>query len=159
MSLSTKGMSGGNWSTGDQAAFASAPPQRGQPLPPPIPSSAPSYQSNSSAGGDVQMLMDQVRQLQQKVTELSSSKGTTKAGQFEAEQPQFNNQSILLVSNLPPSLATCDALFFMFDRFVVLVIFMFFKHKVFFLRFFPSAILYMSEMIISFKKVRICRAR
>ena len=65
------------------------------------------------------MLMNQVRQLQEKVTELSNTSGggaSSHAGPFEAEQPL--NQSILLVSNLPPSLATCDALFFMFDRFV-----------------------------------------
>ena len=67
------------------------------------------------------MLMDQVRQLQQKVTELSKFNpegglASSQDSSFEAEQPQFVN--ILLVSNLPPSLATCDALFFMFDRFV-----------------------------------------
>ena len=107
-----QGSSSGNWSGSGQANSS-----RGQRLPPPIPSS---FSSNQSSNNDVQMLMDQVRQLQQKVTELSSnaSGGSNSHGPFEAEQPQFNNQSILLVSNLPPSLATCDALFFMFDRFV-----------------------------------------
>jgi len=98
----------GNWSSSGPSGPAAS---RGQRFPPPIPS------SNQNSGNDVQMLMDQVRQLQQKVTELSNTSGgaSSHAGPFEAEQPL--NQSILLVSNLPPSLATCDALFFMFDRF------------------------------------------
>lgn len=107
--MSHKGASSiGNWSSSGPSGPATS---RGQRFPPPIPSS---NQSN-----DVQMLMNQVRQLQEKVTELSNTSGggaSSHAGPFEAEQPL--NQSILLVSNLPPSLATCDALFFMFDRFV-----------------------------------------
>ena len=110
LKVSHKGASSvGNWSSSGPSGPA---PSRGQRFPPPIPS------SNQNSGNDVQMLMDQVRQLQQKVTELSNTSGgaSSHAGPFEAEQPL--NQSILLVSNLPPSLATCDALFFMFDRFV-----------------------------------------
>ena len=109
LKVSHKGASSiGNWSSSGPSGPATS---RGQRFPPPIPSS---NQSN-----DVQMLMNQVRQLQEKVTELSNTSGggaSSHAGPFEAEQPL--NQSILLVSNLPPSLATCDALFFMFDRFV-----------------------------------------
>ena len=107
----------GNWSASGPTGPAA--PSRGQRFPPPIPSSNQS--SSSGSGNDVQMLMDQVRQLQQKVTELSKFNpdgglASSQDSSFEAEQPQFVN--ILLVSNLPPSLATCDALFFMFDRFV-----------------------------------------
>ena len=75
------------------------------------------------------MLMDQVRQLQQQVSELSSQKpnnaqqsqhsgpGPTSGfgGPTSGYAEQFPPR-ILLVSNIPNSVASCDALFFMFDR-------------------------------------------
>ena len=63
--------------------------------------------------------MDQVRSLQQKVLELSEQSGsTTGSGPKNDCQTaqEINDGRILLVSNLPPTLATCDAVFFMFDR-------------------------------------------
>ena len=63
----------------------------------------------SSQQPDVQLLMDQVRHLQEKVGELSQN-------QSGPAQNLDENNRILLVSNLPPTLATCDAIFFMFDR-------------------------------------------
>ena len=65
----------------------------------------------SSQQPDVQLLMDQVRHLQDKVNELSQSGSSSQPSQNLDE-----NNRILLVSNLPPTLATCDAIFFMFDR-------------------------------------------
>ena len=64
------------------------------------------------------MLMDQVRQLQQQVSNMSqqgNNSGQNSGGNFE-QFPQPNEQRILLVSNVPNSVASCDALFFMFER-------------------------------------------
>lgn len=77
--------------------------------------------SNSSNNPDVSMLMDQVRQLQQQVSNMSqqgNNSGQNSGGNFE-QFPQPNEQRILLVSNVPNSVASCDALFFMFERFGV----------------------------------------
>merc|ERR1719418_120088 len=66
------------------------------------------------------MLMDQVRQLQQQVSTMSqqgNNSGQNSGGNFDQFQP--NEQRILLVSNVPNSVASCDALFFMFERFGV----------------------------------------
>ena len=63
----------------------------------------------SSQQPDVQLLMDQVRHLQEKVGELSQN-------QSGPAQNLDENNRILLVSNLPPTLATYDAIFLMFDR-------------------------------------------
>ena len=68
------------------------------------------------------MLMDQVRQLQQQVQTMSQgnthsgghSSGGHGQGPFDQFQP--NEQRILLVSNIPNSVASVDALFFMFER-------------------------------------------
>ena len=64
--------------------------------------------------------MDQVRSLQQKVLELSEQSGSTSGNSGPKSDCQtaqeINDGRILLVSNLPPTLATCDAVFFMFDR-------------------------------------------
>jgi len=78
-------------------------------------SSSSNQGSNSS---EVQMLMDQVRQLQQQVQGMSQSNNSGNSGaNFDQFQP--NDQRILLVSNVPNSVASCDALFFMFERFGV----------------------------------------
>ena len=72
---------------------------------------------------EVQMLMNQVRKLQEKVQELSqgsNATGTSASGDFGQFQP--SDQRILLVSNIPNSVASCDALFFMFDRWSFLLI-------------------------------------
>lgn len=115
--LSLSGSSG-PWSSG---RGPQPPPQRGHPgwssqssgaAPP------QAAQNNSAASSsEVQMLMNQVRQLQQKVQEMSQQGGDDSgngAGNYDAFQP--NETRILLVSNLPQSLATCDAIYFMFER-------------------------------------------
>ena len=66
------------------------------------------------------MLMDQVRQLQQKVSQMSQGGSNTGTGSNTGADgsdfaPPFQPR-ILLVSNIPNSVASCDALFFMFDR-------------------------------------------
>ena len=73
--------------------------------------------NNSNSPNEVSMLMDQVRQLQQQVTTMSqqgNNSGQNSGGNFDQFQP--NEQRILLVSNVPNSVASCDALFFMFER-------------------------------------------
>ena len=67
----------------------------------------------SSQQPDVQLLMEQVRHLQEKVGELSQNQSGSAS---QSAQNSDENTRILLVSNLPPTLATCDAIFFMFDR-------------------------------------------
>jgi len=81
-------------------------------------------QGSGQGGGsssEVHMLMDQVRQLQQQVQTMSGSQGggQNSGGQGPFDQFQPNEQRILLVSNVPNSVASCDALFFMFERFGV----------------------------------------
>merc|ERR1711934_1142285 len=62
--------------------------------------------------------MDQVRQLQQQDSTMQgNNSGQNSGGNFDQFQP--NEQRILLVSNVPNSVASCDALFFMFERFGV----------------------------------------
>jgi len=76
----------------------------------------------ASSGSEVHMLMDQVRQLQQQVQTMSqqgNNSGGQNSGQSPFDQYQPNDQRILLVSNVPNSVASCDALFFMFERFGV----------------------------------------
>jgi len=76
----------------------------------------------ASSGSEVHMLMDQVRQLQQQVQTMSqqgNNSGGLNSGQSPFDQYQPNDQRILLVSNVPNSVASCDALFFMFERFGV----------------------------------------
>merc|ERR1712212_622213 len=64
--------------------------------------------------------MDQVRQLQQQVQTMSQQgNGRQNSGQSPFDQYQPNDQRILLASNVPNSVASCDALFFMFERFGV----------------------------------------
>ena len=72
--------------------------------------------SNAVSQPQVEMLMDQVRSLQQKVLELSESSTASGAKTDCQTAQEINDGRILLVSNLPPTLATCDAVFFMFDR-------------------------------------------
>ena len=109
--------------------------------------------SDSSGGGgsnpEMQMLMSQVRQLQQKVIELTNNTRSNNDDRYN-DEPMYpmsgrnfdgGNQSlssssmsgasnkqktpivpngqrkILLVSNLPPTLASCDSVYFMFERF------------------------------------------
>ena len=65
------------------------------------------------------MLMDQVRQLQQQVQTMSqgnNSGSQNSGGPGPYDQYQPNQARILLVSNVPNSVASCDALFFMFER-------------------------------------------
>jgi len=75
-----------------------------------------SESSNVSQPG-VQMLMDQVRHLQKKVLDLSHQSHQSQSDVLSSEPYSNNEHRILLVSNLPPTLATCDAVYFMFDRF------------------------------------------
>ena len=72
--------------------------------------------NNSNSSNEVSMLMDQVRQLQQQVSTMqgNNSGQNSAGGNFDQFQP--NEQRILLVSNVPNSVASCDALFFMFER-------------------------------------------
>ena len=71
--------------------------------------------NNSNSSNEVSMLMDQVRQLQQQVSTMQgNNSGQNSGGNFDQFQP--NEQRILLVSNVPNSVASCDALFFMFER-------------------------------------------
>jgi len=100
----------------------------------PRPQGPPGWSTGANSGGggpgggssnEVHMLMDQVRQLQQQVQTMSQgnthsgshSSGGHGQGPFDQFQP--NEQRILLVSNIPNSVASVDALFFMFERFGV----------------------------------------
>ena len=72
-------------------------------------------ESSNVSQPEVQMLMDQVRHLQKKVLDLSHQSHQNQSDLLSSE-PYSNEHRILLVSNLPPTLATCDAVYFMFDR-------------------------------------------
>jgi len=116
----------------------------------------------STSNPEMQILMSQVRQLQQKVIELTNSRPSmnderpgawppgdepmssggysgnhpsnhpgnhpgnhpsnhsgnqTAGGKPKTPLPANGQRRILLVSNLPPTLATCDSVYFMFERF------------------------------------------
>lgn len=88
------------------------------PRPPGPPATSSSWSSHASSNvqPDVQMLMDQVRQLQQQVQDLNQAKNGSSGAGSGYDQYQPTEQRILLVSNVPNSLSSCDALFFMFDR-------------------------------------------
>jgi len=76
----------------------------------------------AGSSSEVHMLMDQVRQLQQQVQTMSqgnNSGSQNSGGPGPYDQYQPNQARILLVSNVPNSVASCDALFFMFERFGV----------------------------------------
>ena len=64
---------------------------------------------------EVNMLMDQVRQLQQQVQTMSQGNNSRGQNSYNQYQPTPEGR-ILLVSNIPNSVASCDALFFMFER-------------------------------------------
>lgn len=102
------------------------------PRPPGPPSSTASSWSASNTSNsvqpDVQMLMDQVRQLQQQVQDLNQAKNGSSGAGSGYDQYQPTEQRILLVSNVPNSVSSCDALFFMFDR---LLLFQFYIKQVF----------------------------
>ena len=106
----------------------------------------------ASSNPEMQILMSQVRQLQQKVIELSNNSsigggantrtsyddryggpgapgdepmpaaGAYPGNQTNSGKPKTplaanGQRRILLVSNLPPTLATCDSVYYMFERF------------------------------------------
>jgi RNA recognition motif-containing protein len=109
------------WSGGPLSGRPSGPTSAGQRtwsddiLPPGGAEAGNGGGAQAAASPDVQLLMNQVSQLQQKVMQMSQSGHGGNAGDQFYQQP--NEQRILLVSNLPSTLATCDSVYFMFERF------------------------------------------